>query len=503
MTVSMDRVRTLSRLLCFLSALSVASAADLASKIDELVSKTPALGKAFVGLDVVSLASGRVLYEHNQDRLFVPASNMKLFTTALALVKLGPQYRFKTQIGADLPIDADGTLAGNLVFAGGGDPTLSGREYPYQYHPGSQAVTSYSFRAVEELADQLVARGLKRVNGDIVGDDRRYVWEHRVKGWSNGDALWEYGAPVSALILNDNSFAVTIRPAAHTGDLAQISLSPDFEYFSIDNRVHTRAGGMRKVAFSESSNGRQLHIAGVLPPGNAGITELLAVEDPAGYGAEVLREALLRRGIPIHGKAVVRHRFSDDTPDSPEPATLRFVFAGRTSPPLSEILQVVDKVSQNLHAEVLLREVGLVAGHSGSREGGLAVMQDFLTGVGISKEAYRFSDGSGLSRETLVSPAVIIKLLAYMYKSGNRDVWVSLLPIAGVDGTLATRFQDHPEAQVIRAKTGSLTHVRAMSGYAESPRYGPVAFSFLVNNFTAPVVEIKRLLDQMGLALLQ
>ena len=493
----------MTRFLFLALALPLASGADLQSKIDELVSKAPALGNAFAGLQVVSLPSGRVLYERNQDRLFTPASNMKLFTTALALVKLGPQYRFKTQIGSDTSIDADGTLAGDLIFVGGGDPTLSGREYPYQFHPGSQAGENYSFRAIEELADQLVARGLKRIDGDIVGDDRRYVWEPHGEGWSAGDALWEYGAPVSALIVNDNSFGVTIRPAAHPRDLAHISLSPNLESFSIDNRVRTEAGGARKVSFDRSADGRQLHISGVMPAGDEGMTELLAVGDPAVYAAEVLRDALLRRGLAVRGNAVARHRFSDDAPDSAEATALSFVLAEKFSPPLSEILRVLDKVSQNLHAEVMLREVGLVSGHSGSLKEGLLEMQDFLTGVGISKDAYRFTDGSGLSRGTLVSPAAITKLLVYMYQSTNRDLWMSLLPIAGVDGTLATRFQNHPEAQAIRAKTGSLSHVRAMSGYADTPRYGGVAFSFLVNNFDAPTVEINRLLDQIGMALLE
>jgi serine-type D-Ala-D-Ala carboxypeptidase/endopeptidase (penicillin-binding protein 4) len=494
----------MSRFLIVALFVSIAWGADLKSKIDELVVKSSAVTNAFIGLQVVSLPSGRVIYERNQDRLFTPASNMKLFTTALALVRLGREYRFKTQIGSDAPIDADGTLASDLVFLGAGDPTLSGREYPYQYHPGSQAGANYSFRAVEELADQLAARGLKRIAGDIVGDDRRYVWEPHGEGWSTGDALWEYGAPLSALILNDNSFGVTIRPAAHAGDLAHVLLSPNFEYFSIDNRVRTETAGARKVAFDRSANGRQLHIAGVIPAGDEGMTELLAVDDPAVYAAEVLRDALLRRGIAVQGRAVARHRFSDDAPDPAEAtATPGFVLAEKSSPPLSEILRVVDKVSQNLHAEVMLREVGQVAGHSGSLKAGLLEMQEFVNGAGISKEAYRFTDGSGLSRGTLVSPAAITKLLAYMYKSSNRDLWTSLLPVAGVDGTLATRFHDHPEAQAIRAKTGSLSHVRAMSGYAETTRYGPVAFSFLINNFDAPTVEISRLLDQIGVALLE
>ncbi len=501
MTVSM------SRGLIFILTLAMARGADLKTRVDELLVKTPAVANAFAGLQVVSLATGRVLYAHDADRLFVPASNMKLFTTALALVRLGPQYRFKTQIGADAEIDGEGRLAGDLVLVGGGDPTLSGREYPYQYHPGSQAGTTYSFRAIEELADQLAARGLKRVDGDIVGDDRRYVWEPHGEGWSNGDAVWEYGAPVSALILNDNSFAATVRPGAHPGDLAQISLSPNFEYFSIDNRARTTGGGARKLEFDRSANGRQLHLAGVIPAGDAGVTELLAVDDPAVYAAEVLRDTLLRRGIAIRGQAAARHRFADEAFEpsqaTSQPAKLRFIFAEKSSPSLQEILQVVDKVSQNLHAEVLLREAGLAGGRAASSEGALAEMKEFLTGVGISKDSYRFTDGSGLSRGTLVSPAAITKMLEYMYKQPHREAWLSLLPIAGVDGTLGMRFENHPEAQAIHAKTGSLSHIRAMSGYAMTSRYGPVAFSFLINNFDAPNREIRRFLDQVGLALLE
>ena len=155
---------------------------------------------------VVRLSDGRVLYAHNSERLFVPASNMKLFTTALALSKLGAEYRLSTQIGAEVPIDADGALQGDLELVGGGDPSLSGREYPYRSHAAPLAV--YSFRVMDEMADQLVARGLKRMEGNIVGDDSRYVWEPQPGPWSSDSATREYGAPVSALILHDNTFAV-------------------------------------------------------------------------------------------------------------------------------------------------------------------------------------------------------------------------------------------------------------------------------------------------------
>jgi serine-type D-Ala-D-Ala carboxypeptidase/endopeptidase (penicillin-binding protein 4) len=178
------------------------------------------------------------------------------------------------------------------------------------------------------------------------------------------------------------------------------------------------------------------------------------------------------------------------------------LFAERTSPPLLELLQVVDKVSQNLHAEVLLREIAVAAGRPGSRPAGLGEMAEFLAGAGIPKSDYQFTDGSGLSRSTLVTPAAVSRLLAYMYQSGEREPWMALLPIGGLDGTLGSRFPGHPEARAIRAKTGTLDHVRALSGYADSPQYGPLAFSFIANNFEEPAPDVNRLLDELALALL-
>ena len=473
---------------------------ELGSRLDSVLRNSPALAGASVGLQVVRLSDGKILYQHNSDHWFTPASNMKLFTSALALMRLGPDFRFRTQVAAEKGIDATGTLAGDLVLVGGGDPSLSGRSYPYQYQPLAAPGSNYSFESIEQLVDQLVARGLKRVDGDIVGDDRRYVWEPRPRGWSFDDAEWEYGAPVSALILNDNSFALTLRPGAHAGDLAQVWLTPPFEYFSIDNRVVTGAGPERKVEIERDSGGREVHVRGVLRARDAGMSELLAVDDPARYAAEVLRDALERRGIVVRGQAAARHQFADDADEQPG-STPREILASRESPALGELLQVVDKVSQNLHAEVLLREVGFAKNHRGSREAGLAEMQQFLREIGLAKDCCQLTDGSGLSRGTLVTPAAIAKLLAYMYKSSQRDLWVSLLPIAGADGTLANRFEDHPEARAIHAKTGTLAHVRAMSGYVMVPGREPLAFSLLVNNETAPGPEVTRAMDRIALAL--
>ena len=474
-------------------------AADLSSRLDTIIDSAPALSHAFVGMRVVRLSDGRVLYARNADRLFVPASNMKLFTTALALSKLGADYRLATQIGAAVPLDADGALPGDLELIGGGDPSLSGREYPYRSHAPPGVI--YSFRAIDELADQLVAHGLKRVEGNIVGDDTRYVWEPQPGPWSSDSASREYGAPVSALILDDNTFGLTLRPAGHAGDLARITLAPTFENFVIDNHVVTIEHGIRSIKFYRSASGKELHLWGVIPKADTGYVQELAVGDPALYAAEVLRDALLRRGISIRGDALGGHRFPDET--APEPRKLEITLAEHRSPPLGELLQVVDKVSQNLHAEMLLREVAVASGRTGSREAGLDVMEEFLTSIGISSSEYQFSDGSGLSTRTLVSPTAVTQLLAHMNQSPLREAWFNLLPIGGEDGTLGSRFAGHPEARAIHAKTGTLDHVKALSGYADTPAYGRVAFSLLVNHFEEPSPGVTKAIDQLILSLLE
>jgi serine-type D-Ala-D-Ala carboxypeptidase/endopeptidase (penicillin-binding protein 4) len=487
------------RLILLLALSASLPAADLGTRLDRLIDTSSTLAHAFVGMRVVRLSDGRVLYARNADRLFVPASNMKLFTTALALAKLGPDDRLTTKIGAEVPIDPNGTLAGDLELIGGGDPSLSGREYPYRDHAPAGEV--YSFRAIEELADQIAARGLKSVNGNIVGDDTRYVWEPQPGPWSSDSASREYGAPVSALVLDDNTFLLTLRPAARAGDLARIALAPPFENFAIDNRVTTIEHGIRKIKFYRSASGRELHLWGVIPKADTGYTQELAIGDPALYTAEVLRDALLRRGIAVRGDALARHRFPDEANQPSHSPVISL--AEHQSPPLIELLQVVDKVSQNLHAEILLREVAAASGREGSREAGLDAMDEYLASIGITRDEYQFTDGSGLSPRTLVSPTAITKLLAYMSNSPQRDQWLNLLPIGGEDGTLRGRFAGHPEARAIHAKTGTLDHVKAISGYADTSAHGRVAFSLLVNHFEEPSPGVTKAIDELVLALLE
>lgn len=463
-------------------------ATDLEHRIDALAEASGPAGHGFIGISVVELSSGKTIYRRNDDRLFLPASNMKLFTSALALQRLGPERRFMTQVTMD--------ASGDLVLSGSGDPSMSGRVFPYQ----KDAVPGPALKAIEELADQVAASGVKRVDGDVVGDDRLYPWAPYAPSWTQDDALREFGAPVSALTVNDNAMAIIIRPGERPGDPAVLSVEPALEYYAIDQRVITVGrGGESKIRIARQAGSRQLLVWGSIPAGHAAIVEPLAVDDPALYAAYALYDALTRRGVSIAGRAVARHRLA--TADYEPPAGP--VVATRTSPLLVELLQVMDKVSQNLFAELMLREVGRVQRHMATREAGISELDAMLAEMGGAKDEARLEDGSGLSRNALVTPRVVTRLLAYLNAAKYRDEWMSLLPAGGEDGTLRKRLCCMVDGLGIRAKTGSLSRALALSGYADSKTRGRLAFSILVNDFSTPVAEVRQWVDKIAAVLME
>ncbi|MGH9657408.1 MAG: D-alanyl-D-alanine carboxypeptidase/D-alanyl-D-alanine endopeptidase, partial [Bryobacteraceae bacterium] len=287
-------------------AIAPAFAAGLPEKVQELLESSPIAARAFVGIRIDTVA-GETLVDHNADRFFVPASNMKLFTTALALLRLGPDHRFHTLITAPAPPDSTGRLRGPLTFAGGGDPNLSGREIPYRV----DAPRGNPLAALDDLAAQVYARGVRRVDGDIVGDDTLWPFDPIAAGWTIDDPLNDYGAPVSALSIGDNTITLTLGP----GDPAHITLNPPVDYFHIDNRV--REGAPQRIRLERDPGSRFLRVWGLLPPRNAGETHRIAVDDPALFAAVALRDALTRRGVAVHGEPAARHHF----PSDPAPAT--------------------------------------------------------------------------------------------------------------------------------------------------------------------------------------
>lgn len=486
-------------LLFSLSALCAAE--DLTPRLQALIDEEAHSARANWGVKAVALSNGETLAAINTERYFIPASNTKLYSSALALLRLGPEYRFRTTVVAATAPE-NGVISGDLRLVGGGDPTMSWRTYPYEKGPN----TLDPLAAIDDLAEQIARRGVKRIDGRIVGDDTRWPWIPYPDGWAIDDAIWEYGSPVSALTINDNAIQVTIKPAEEEGLPARISLNPALEYYWIDNRIRTEAGE-RKLDVLRAPGSRQIQLQGRISPKSTGRSETIAIDDPALFAATALHEALSRRGIAIHGQPAASHRLTGQPYADPLPAV---ELARRESRTLFEILQVVNKVSENLHAELVLREVGFQAIREGTSDAGIDELKRLLEEIGIDKEDYDFRDGSGLSRLTLITPSATIRLLDHLYRSPYRDQWTALLPIAAEDGTLEKRFlttgrsrKPAANASRIKAKTGSLTHVNALSGYIESKTHGPVAFSIMVNNSNGPASEIRAVIDKLCLEIAQ
>lgn len=478
-------------------------AAALPESIQKLIDASPVARTAFWGIQIVDLSTGKTLYELNPDHYFVPASNAKLFSTALALSRLGPDYTFQTRVLARTPPDDQGRIRGSVRLMGGGDPNLSARAIPYRMGLS----TGSPLAAIQDLADQMVMRGVRRVDGDIIGDDTWYVWQPYATGWSVDDPMSDDGPPISALTLADNVLTLSVRPGANAGDVAALSLLPSAEFYRIENRVRTvAAGGERRIHFQRIPGSRDAQLWGTIPLRDRGQELLISVEDPAQFAAEALRVALERRGVTVGGAAIAEHLYPDVVADLSQagaqvvdalpPAGVEV--ARRVSAPLLEDLRITAKVSQNLHAELALRAVGRARRNVGSFEAGMAEMKLFLGEAGIDAAGYNLMDGSGLSRLDLVTPNTMLKLLRHMYDSPLREKWLSILPVAGQDGTLSSRMGGTPAAGRVFAKTGSLSHVSALSGYLQRPDLTWVAFSILVNNYGArSATEVRGVMDRI------
>ncbi len=491
------------------TARSKTHGSKLESEIEEILS-APDAARGLWGIDVVSLDSGKTIYARNEEKLFTPASNTKLFTTAAVLGLIGPSYRFRTTVESTGTIDKYGRLDSDLVLVGRGDPNLSGRVLPYNLRTER---TAPPIEVLQELADQLVQKGLKFVDGDVVADDSYYAFERYGEGWSQDDLVWEWGAPVSALTINDNVIFVNILPADHAGERAFLNITPFPEYYRVDNRVLTtpQGTGPRKIYINREPGSNQLTIWGNIPLDDPGAGEAVAIEDPADFAAKLFSQLLEQRGVVLYGRPRTHHtdlaslqtlsvtsiasKGGGDAATAPRPAPL--VLASYQSQPVLEDLRVINKVSQNLHAELMLRLLGKERGASGSIQGGLEVLREFMISAGISPDDFALYDGSGLSREDLVTPAALVQLLVFAHQQSWGVLFEDTLPIAGVDGSLSDRFKNTPLQGVVRGKTGSLTHVNSLSGYATTRSGDHVAFSIIVNNYDMPTKKALDIIDQI------
>ena len=451
--------------------------------------------------------SGRTVYEHNEDKLFVLASNAKLFSTALGLVKLGPQYIYTTSVVVEVLPAEDGVVPGDLILLGGGDPNLSSRVIPYD---PDKDFEKNLLRPITDLAQQVVDAGVRRIEGNVVGDDTRYVWQRHPPGWSIQDGYWAYGAPISALSFNDNTVKLRVLPGTGPRRLATVDVTPKIEYFSLDNR--TRTAPTRTVArglgLDRQLGSRKLLLWGDISIRSPGRVLSVAVDDPALFAALALRGELKRLGVAIDGAAVARHAYPHEFPSlkrlsNRKPKTYPTKLAAIQSAPLAQTLPIINKDSQNLHAEMLLCEVGYQRRGVGSFEAGLAELKSFLVEAGLRPQASELQDASGLSRRNLVTPGATTQLLTYMWNSPSREPFVSSLPVSGEDGTLDWRFARTSAKGRIRAKTGSLAHVTAISGYATTLDNRSLAFSILVNNHGIQASYVRSLVDKICVAMVE
>lgn len=463
----------------------------LAARIRAAIQASPIARTAFWGIEVRDFASGKAIFALNSDHFFVPASNTKLFTTALALTRLGPEFKVKTQVIAAAGPDSQGRISGDLTLIGHGDANLSGRPIPYNV----DAERGDPLTAMQDLAAQLYARGIRQIDGNVVGDDTAFVLEPYGPGWGIDDPVGIDGAAVSALEFNDGAITLNILPAPTEGAPALVALDPPLHIFTIENRLQTTLVGSRAIHVERLAGSEILRVWGVIPPGDPGYTQSVSVDDPARAAAAGLIEALKQKGVTVSGQALVRHAYPGAPTPDPVTGTL---LAERESPPLKEDLRVTDKVSQNLHAETLLRIVG-----GGSRKNGLDEMRRFLDEAGIDPKEYSFRDGSGLSRYNVVTPHAVAALLDHMSKSPQAELYESLLPVAGVDGSLRERFLKTRAKGKLSAKTGSLSHVSALSGYATRRNGKRVTFSIMVNNYNGSALDIRTVIDKIGSLLVE
>jgi len=535
----MAMVRTLCAALLFLCGCICAfqplphKGATLASQIDALLKAHPNIARGRLGLLVVNLENGAVLADENSAHFFTPASNAKLFTTAAALVRLGPDYRFLTVVRASPGWRPGDPTVRELRLVGGGDPNLSGRVLPFSKSVRSGPPLS----RIAQLADQIVEAGIRVVSGDVVAVDSRYPSDPYPDGWTLNDYLWDYGAPVSSFSVNDNSVQLIVTPT-EPGSLASVELTPEVGHYVVLNQALTVAGRMDQIEILRDPGSEEIVVRGEIgreagreaDPNLRPHQEDLAVNDAALFAAQALAAALRDRGVAVLGRpraerpettapsqtvalpqtaalsqtarprgTAASAEASGPAPPPKPPGDELPEVASLQSAPLSEIIAVINKVSQNLHAEMLLRELGFAGTGTGTQAAGVAARKAFLAEAGVTEKetGYVLDDGSGLARQDLITPQSTVALLRYMWTRPEREVWLASLPIGGVDGSLEHRMTklSHPER--IHAKTGSLSHVISLSGYAEPRRGRWLAFSILINGATAPPREVSGFLDQV------
>ncbi|NOY59356.1 MAG: D-alanyl-D-alanine carboxypeptidase/D-alanyl-D-alanine-endopeptidase [Calditrichaeota bacterium] len=446
----------------------------------DLIFSDPSIATAQCGVAIKSLATGEIVYFRNARKALVPGSNLKLFTTAAALLKLGPQYQFHTNLYMNGNLEQNGVLNGDLILSGTGDPSISA-----VFHKGN------SITVFENFCDSLKKRGVKKIFGRIIGDDNYFDDEPLGAGWAwDYQSDW-YAAQISALSFNDNCLNLLITPGDSAGVLAGISIIPSTDYVQIENKLITIPGEKTKINVHRIRKENRIICSGTIAPDQKEVQETVTVENPTLYSAHVFKEILERRGIAVDGEAAD----IDDLHDFNYSRETARRVAQYNSPPLREIITITLKESKNLYAELLLRTLGKESTGVGNAAAGTKTVCQILTGMGIDTTQISMEDGSGLSRKDFITPMSVVTLLTFMSRHPFAKIFYDSLPVAGVDGTLAQRMLGTAAAGNVHAKTGTLDFVKALSGYVTSRDGEKFVFSILINNYKVSHRVVNRIQD--------
>ncbi len=462
----------------------------------EAILSTGSAGKGHWGALVTDAETGEVLFALNPAQYFTPASNTKLFTTVLALATLGPDFRFRTTLEATGAIDPAGELSGDLVLVGRGDD-LSNRVFPYTKQGLRDGPPE---KVLAEIADQIAQR-VKQIDGDVVADDSYLAPARFPSGWTVDDTVWSYGAAVSAITVNDNAATIEVRPGEAAGAPLRFSIDPSGGLYDVRiEAVTTAAGTEPQLRLSRNPESRTFILSGTLPLDAPRRALSVAVQEPAESAAALLAHLLEARGVHIAGQSRAHH--AGDPEPSASPAS-RAVLGELMSPTVIEDVRLTNKISDNLHAELLLRIAAKEKGGADNLDDALKFADQFRQGIGLASGDVLLKDGSGLSRDDLATPESFVHLLAYAAGQPWGGAFLGTLPVAGEDGTLEGRMKGTAAAGRIQAKTGLVDHVEALSGFATTLRGERLIFSIMSDNHSASGRNAAAIVDSLCVAMVE
>ncbi|MBE9183956.1 D-alanyl-D-alanine carboxypeptidase/D-alanyl-D-alanine-endopeptidase [Microcoleus sp. LEGE 07076] len=441
---------------------------ELGAKIDAIANR-PEFSRSRWGILIQPLSSTATLYSRDAAKYFIPASNVKLLTTAAALQKLGADFRIKTSVYSG--------ENGNLYIVGRGDPSITET-------------------GLKSLAQQLKRRGISQVN-ELIGDDSYFQGNAVNPNWEWEDAQAGYGAPINSLIFDRNSIELLLSPQDLGQPLKVTFAEPQLtnQWQILNNSETVRQNEPEFVDVGREFDRQTIRVSGQLRVGAESESAYVAVVNPASNFLQHFQQALANAGIKVD-RAVVA---SNSRSFSQELAAVE-------SPPMAELVKETNQESDNVYAEVLLRLLGKITESiplqpTDSSEIGLKELKTALTELGVNPNSYILADGSGLSRHNLISPEALVQTLRLMANSPAASIYRASLPIAGENGTLKNRFNSTASRVILQAKTGTLSGVSALSGYIEVPNYEPLVFSIIVNQSDLPASKLRSATDEIVLLL--